>query len=90
MKRTPLKRTVGLKRKPLNKISKKQKARNRELAKIKPPEDGLCQECKRPPDWRGLSRHHLLFRSHGGKDTADNLKWLCGICHDKMHGIIDK
>jgi len=73
----------------MNKISVKQKARNRELAKIKPPEDGLCQNCGHRPDFRGLAKHHKIFRSHGGKE-GDNIIWLCSKCHSAEHGIIEK
>lgn len=48
---------------------------------------GLCEECGKPPDWRGLAPHHIKFRSQGGKDTYNNLKMLCGKCHSKAHGI---
>jgi len=29
--------------------------------------------------------HHLVFRSHGGKDEPDNLIALCRTCHEKAH-----
>jgi hypothetical protein len=49
---------------------------------------GLCQECGQPPDFRGLSKHEVKFRSKGG-DPLDksNVKLLCGTCHDLAHGI---
>lgn len=68
-------------------ISDKQKERNRQLAQIKPPKDGRCQECGKLPDWRGLSKHHIEFRSHCGSDAIENLIWLCGKCSSKAHGI---
>ncbi len=82
----PLKRKTSLRaRKGLNKISDKQRRRNIELAKIKPPTDGLCEECKQKPDWRGLVKHHRVFRSHSGVDTRNNIEWLCGKCHSLRH-----
>ena len=30
--------------------------------------------------------HHIVFRSHGGQDTEDNLITLCRGCHDQAHG----
>ena len=91
MKRTPLKRKTTLRAKtPINKVSKRQAKRNRELAKMLPPEDGKCQKCQKVPDFRGLSKHHVIFRSRGGTDEKSNLLWLCGTCHDAMHGIIDR
>lgn len=76
-----------MKRTKIKPVSKKQAKRNHELAKIEPPSDGRCQECHELPDFRGLAKHHKVFRSHGGKDNKDNLIWLCGICHSKEHGI---
>lgn len=86
--RKPLKRGTPIKRtKGLSKVSAKQRTRNTALAKIEPPTDGLCQKCHRPPDFRGLSKHHKRFRSRGGTDAESNLIWLCGFCHSQEHGI---
>lgn len=52
--------------------------------------DGLCEACKSPGDWRGLSMHHVKKRSQGGKHTVENLRLLCGICHSLKHGIKEK
>ena len=73
----------------INPISKRQSRRMRELAKIKSPENGRCQECDNLPDWRGLQKHHQVKRSQGG-DDENNIVWLCGKCHSKYHGIIEK
>jgi len=77
-------------RKSINRVSPKQAKRNRELAKIEPPPDGKCQNCGKSPDFRGLAKHHKTFRSHGGKDTLDNIEWLCGRCHSLRHYIHEK
>ena len=29
--------------------------------------------------------HHIVFRSHGGKDTPENLIALCFRCHAQAH-----
>lgn len=79
----------GLKRTLIRKISTKQAKRKRELAKIKPPNDGRCQDCRNLPDWRGLAKHHIIFLSQGGKDNLDNIEWLCGKCHHLRHHIIE-
>jgi hypothetical protein len=76
-----------LQRKPIRKVSAKQAKRNKELAKIPPPLDGRCELCKQLPDWRGLAKHHKLFRSHNGSDNKSNIEWLCGKCHSLRHGI---
>ncbi len=44
---------------------------------------GQCVLC----GGRGAHIHHIVFRSQGGKDAADNLVTLCGSCHEKAHGI---
>lgn len=31
--------------------------------------------------------HHIIFRSHGGKDVEDNLVTLCKDCHAMAHGL---
>ncbi len=40
------------------------------------------------PDWRGLQRHHVVFRSQGGKNGKTT--YLCAKCHDFAHGIVDR
>ena len=76
-----------MKRSYIKPISAKQKERIRQLAQIKPPIDGRCQECENMPDWRGLSKDHIIPRSQGGTDDPENIKWKCGKCHSKKHGI---
>lgn len=41
-----------------------------------------CQFCGTR---RNLEVHHLLYRSHGGKDDLDNLLTLCHRCHAAVH-----
>lgn len=43
-----------------------------------------CEACELRP---GTDAHHVTFRSQGGDDTADNLIWLCRLCHNERHGI---
>jgi hypothetical protein len=86
LKRTPLKR------KPykIKQVSNKQLKRNRKLSQIKPPGNGLCQNCKKLPDFRGLAKHHKVFRSQLGNDDYDNILWVCGKCHSRFHGITER
>jgi len=53
---------------------------------VKKRDDGLCRPCvTRGRRTRGTQVHHLLYRSHGGKDDARNLILLCGKCHQDAH-----
>jgi cytochrome c553 len=45
----------------------------------------LCQHCKGKSKDRRLHVHHIVFRSEGGSDEAENLVTLCKTCHDKVH-----
>lgn len=52
---------------------------------------GLCELCHRAPDWRGLSKHEIKFRSQGGNPLdEDNCLMLCGVCHSKEHHIKER
>jgi hypothetical protein len=50
-----------------------------------------CCECGwshdewNPSDPRFLELHHIKHHAKGGENTAENLKILCTICHDKLH-----
>jgi 5-methylcytosine-specific restriction endonuclease McrA len=81
-----------MKRTPINKISKKKAAEKRieaELrAKLLEEHGGLCMECGRWPDFLGLSLHHKLFKSRGGKTEDDNVTLVCSECHSRFHGVI--
>jgi len=43
-----------------------------------------CEVCELRP---GTDAHHVTFRSQGGDDHANNLIWLCRICHNSEHGL---
>lgn len=43
-----------------------------------------CDRCWQRP---GVHAHHVVFRSRGGDDVAENLLWLCISCHHVMHGL---
>ena len=53
----------------------------------------LSKECFNRDGWRcrhchtshGLHPHHIVYRSHGGKDEIDNLVTLCWLCHQEIH-----
>jgi 5-methylcytosine-specific restriction endonuclease McrA len=103
MKKTPLKRETPLKSRTLLKVRKKYiNAISPKRAKISKQEsklrqelliesNGLCQNCGQLPDWRGLSKHEKVFRSHGGSPIdKDNIILICAKCHSEFHGIKEK
>lgn len=44
-----------------------------------------CHICKTKKKNVKLEVHHIIFRSNGGSDDADNLITLCHDCHKKLH-----
>jgi len=80
-----------MKQTPIKPRGKRSREREKGLAKFKRehPRPDVCEECGRAPDFRGLHPHHIKKRSQLGDESEDNLKWLCGICHDAEHGIKD-
>ena len=44
-----------------------------------------CQCCKGKHKDSKLEVHHIIFRSQGGSDEAENLITLCHTCHKALH-----
>lgn len=44
-----------------------------------------CQICKGKHKDSKLEVHHIIFRSQGGSDEANNLITLCHTCHNALH-----
>ncbi len=44
-----------------------------------------CQVCKGRRKSKRLEVHHIVFRSRGGSDEAENLITLCSTCHKDLH-----
>lgn len=81
-----------MKRTPIRRVSKKmarQKVKERDLSQqLLTKCNGLCMRCGNPPDFRGLSKHEVIFRSHGGNPLDENnVILVCGKCHSALHGI---
>jgi 5-methylcytosine-specific restriction endonuclease McrA len=80
-----------MKRTPINKISKKRKVEmgiEAELrAKLLEEHGNKCMQCGRVAPWPGLSLHHIIFKSRGGKSEIGNVENLCQSCHSMKHGI---
>ena len=45
---------------------------------------GICQDCGTFRKY--LHKHHIVPKSQGGSDAADNLVALCANCHEDRHG----
>lgn len=99
MHRIALKRYISLRqktslrrRKPINKISKKQRKelalRQKVRKELIEESDGICPSCSRPLTWSwlGFQLSHEKPLSRGGKTERNNLKLLCTFCHmNKRH-----
>jgi len=44
-----------------------------------------CQNCNGESKDRKLEVHHIIWRTNGGSDEAENLTTLCKTCHDGVH-----
>lgn len=51
------------------------------LAFVKKRDKGRCRCC----GGMGTQAHHIVYRSHGGKDDPKNLIWACARCHREIH-----
>jgi 5-methylcytosine-specific restriction endonuclease McrA len=45
-------------------------------------DDWRCRHCR---NREGLHPHHVVYKSHGGADTLDNIVTLCWKCHRAVH-----
>ena len=48
-------------------------------------DDYTCQCCKGKRKDSKFEVHHIVYRSHGGSNEANNLITLCRTCHKKIH-----
>lgn len=74
----------------INPVSKKRAMELRQEAILKQGMlnecGGYCMLCGRLPDFRGLSKHEIVFRSHGGSPTdRSNCIILCQPCHSRQN-----
>lgn len=53
-------------------------------AVVRKRDGGKCRCCGKP----GNQIHHIVYRSHGGKDDAGNLILTCGDCHAAIHAKV--
>lgn len=93
MKRTAFKPRKGKTWKKLDKISKSPHRR----AKLFIPQSVRDEVMERSGEqcevmdagyrcgYTGQHMHHLKPKGRGGKNTVDNLKWICAVCHAYIH-----
>lgn len=53
-------------------------------AVVRKRDGGKCRCCGKP----GTDPHHIVYRSHGGKDVESNLAWSCRACHKAIHAKV--
>ena len=76
--------------KPRPKVLDKRQAAKEKLAnwtrvcRLVKARDRVCRVCKGP----GNQAHHIVYRSHGGKDVPSNLLWVCAACHADIHAKV--
>jgi hypothetical protein len=86
MKRTPLQRKTPLKRSRAPKSKPKPVSTDLYAEVVR--RDMGCVAQRLVPEIKCAGRldpHHVLMRSQGGQDTAQNLKTLCRAHHDWVH-----
>lgn len=42
-------------------------------------------KCRHCSFRNGIQPHHIIYQSHGGKDTTENIITLCWKCHSGHH-----
>lgn len=70
-------------------LDKRQSARDKaanwaQVSKLVKARDLVCRVCKGP----GQHIHHIVYRSHGGRDVASNLLLVCDGCHRDIHAKV--
>ena len=83
-----------MKKSPLKQISNKRAKQLREEKKLTMrlyiKQKGLCLCGASLDTWRS-SKHEIVKRSAGGDPTdEDNCVLLCGRCHSREHGIVER
>lgn len=74
----------------LRRVGKKAQRNIDELAEVKPflleRSRGRCEaQIANLCTGIGVHAHHVVRRSQGGDNAAENLLWVCWFCHDRIH-----
>jgi RNA-directed DNA polymerase len=60
----------------------------RQLLRLWKEQDGLCPVCKQKiTKLTGWHNHHIVWRTHGGSDNAENRVLLHPTCHQQVHSL---
>ncbi len=70
---------------PKPKHKRKKRSRIIDPEAIEAARREYCQRCGIAD---AVQVHHIIYRSRGGGDTADNLVSLCLHCHQVAHGLV--
>ena len=66
-----------------------QRLRSQVMQDVGARDGSTCRICQCRTLEFDLSRqphhHHIVYRSHGGEDTLDNIILICALCHDRVH-----
>jgi 5-methylcytosine-specific restriction endonuclease McrA len=85
----PEDRVIGFPKPKPRVLDKRQSARDKatnwaKVSKLVKARDLVCRVCKGP----GNHIHHIVYRSHGGKDVPSNLILTCADCHRDIHAKV--
>jgi len=62
--------------------------RRRQLLRLWQEQQGLCPVChQKITKLTGWHNHHIVWRTHGGSDTADNRVLVHPTCHQQIHHL---
>lgn len=61
---------------------KKYKKTYKEYFDLAEDENKMCEACNNKVV---VDIHHVIFKSHNGKDNIENLIGLCRVCHVEAH-----
>lgn len=80
-----MRRSRLFRRTPLARVSKRKRAQDRAYVEVRRQvfdrAHGRCEVCA----GRAQHAHHLVPRSAGGLDVAQNLLAVCLVCHRRIH-----
>ena len=78
------KKPIRLKGKKLHKLYQEVYERDQGLCQVLKLENGIYKKCGKWVE-PGTPPHHVVPRSQGGSDTAENLITICNECHYRKH-----